>query len=200
MVNLGETKQFAVTSPLPSIVFPVRTLSSFRVSLLYYSYSGNSERSSRWENAVTNAVANRQTISILQSTLSFSFSLSFYSIFGNIINYIWINHVVEWRWVNALHWIELNCIFIELNWTELHFNTFERVRITSISIIVFLTQIVLLLPTSTIFLHICVCVCVFLWLVASGSRGGLFGAGGRFKGGTDPIMEKFNESIHFDKR
>lgn len=34
----------------------------------------------------------------------------------------------------------------------------------------------------------------------SGSRGGLFGAGGRFKGGTDPIMEKFNESIHFDKR
>ena len=35
---------------------------------------------------------------------------------------------------------------------------------------------------------------------ASGSRGGLFGAGGRFKGGTDPIMEKFNESIRFDKR
>jgi argininosuccinate lyase len=35
---------------------------------------------------------------------------------------------------------------------------------------------------------------------ASGARGGLFGAGGRFKGGTDPIMEKFNESIHFDKR
>eukprot|EP00529_Nitzschia_sp_RCC80_P023306 CAMPEP_0113499238 /NCGR_PEP_ID=MMETSP0014_2-20120614/31639_1 /TAXON_ID=2857 /ORGANISM="Nitzschia sp." /LENGTH=469 /DNA_ID=CAMNT_0000393395 /DNA_START=120 /DNA_END=1529 /DNA_ORIENTATION=+ /assembly_acc=CAM_ASM_000159 len=35
---------------------------------------------------------------------------------------------------------------------------------------------------------------------ASGSRGGLFGAGGRFKGGTDPIMEKFNESISFDKR
>jgi hypothetical protein len=34
----------------------------------------------------------------------------------------------------------------------------------------------------------------------SGSRGGLFGAGGRFKGGTDPIMEKFNESIGFDKR
>lgn len=34
----------------------------------------------------------------------------------------------------------------------------------------------------------------------AGSRGGLFGAGGRFKGGTDPIMEKFNESIHFDKR
>lgn len=33
-----------------------------------------------------------------------------------------------------------------------------------------------------------------------GSRGGLFGAGGRFRGGTDPIMEKFNESIHFDKR
>lgn len=35
---------------------------------------------------------------------------------------------------------------------------------------------------------------------ASGARGGLFGAGGRFKGGTDPIMEKFNESISFDKR
>lgn len=34
----------------------------------------------------------------------------------------------------------------------------------------------------------------------TGSRGGLFGAGGRFKGGTDPIMEKFNESISFDKR
>jgi hypothetical protein len=34
----------------------------------------------------------------------------------------------------------------------------------------------------------------------TGARGGLFGAGGRFKGGTDPIMEKFNESIHFDKR
>lgn len=34
----------------------------------------------------------------------------------------------------------------------------------------------------------------------SGSRGGLFGAGGRFSGGTDPIMEKFNESISFDKR
>lgn len=33
-----------------------------------------------------------------------------------------------------------------------------------------------------------------------GARGGLFGAGGRFSGGTDPIMEKFNESIHFDKR
>ena len=28
----------------------------------------------------------------------------------------------------------------------------------------------------------------------------MFGAGGRFKGGTDPIMEKFNESISFDKR
>ena len=37
-------------------------------------------------------------------------------------------------------------------------------------------------------------------LAQSGSRGGLFGAGGRFKGGTDPIMEKFNESINFDKR
>jgi hypothetical protein len=35
---------------------------------------------------------------------------------------------------------------------------------------------------------------------AAGDRGGLFGAGGRFKGGVDPIMEKFNESIHFDKR
>lgn len=35
---------------------------------------------------------------------------------------------------------------------------------------------------------------------ATGARGGLFGAGGRFKGGTDPIMEKFNESISFDKR
>jgi len=34
----------------------------------------------------------------------------------------------------------------------------------------------------------------------AGARGGLFGAGGRFKGGTDPIMEKFNESIGFDKR
>ena len=34
---------------------------------------------------------------------------------------------------------------------------------------------------------------------ASGARGGLFGAGGRFKGGTEPIMEKFNESISFDK-
>lgn len=28
----------------------------------------------------------------------------------------------------------------------------------------------------------------------------MFGAGGRFKGGTDPIMEKFNESLWFDKR
>eukprot|EP00560_Eucampia_antarctica_P005943 CAMPEP_0197823576 /NCGR_PEP_ID=MMETSP1437-20131217/902_1 /TAXON_ID=49252 ORGANISM="Eucampia antarctica, Strain CCMP1452" /NCGR_SAMPLE_ID=MMETSP1437 /ASSEMBLY_ACC=CAM_ASM_001096 /LENGTH=469 /DNA_ID=CAMNT_0043422809 /DNA_START=54 /DNA_END=1463 /DNA_ORIENTATION=+ len=36
--------------------------------------------------------------------------------------------------------------------------------------------------------------------VTSGARGGLFGAGGRFKGGTDPIMEKFNESLSFDKR
>uniref|UniRef100_A0A7S1BCH6 Argininosuccinate lyase n=2 Tax=Corethron hystrix TaxID=216773 RepID=A0A7S1BCH6_9STRA len=32
------------------------------------------------------------------------------------------------------------------------------------------------------------------------TRGGLFGAGGRFSGGTDPIMEKFNESLSFDKR
>jgi argininosuccinate lyase len=42
-----------------------------------------------------------------------------------------------------------------------------------------------------------------VWLfffAATGARGGLFGAGGRFKGGTDPIMEKFNESISFDKR
>ena len=36
--------------------------------------------------------------------------------------------------------------------------------------------------------------------LATGTRGGLFGAGGRFKGGTDPIMEKFNESLWFDKR
>jgi len=36
--------------------------------------------------------------------------------------------------------------------------------------------------------------------IATGARGGLFGAGGRFKGGTDPIMEKFNESISFDQR
>jgi len=34
----------------------------------------------------------------------------------------------------------------------------------------------------------------------TGARGGLFGAGGRFKGGTDPVMEKFNESISVDKR
>ena len=34
----------------------------------------------------------------------------------------------------------------------------------------------------------------------TGARGGLFGAGGRFKGGTDPVMEKFNESISFDQR
>lgn len=34
----------------------------------------------------------------------------------------------------------------------------------------------------------------------SGTRGGLFGAGGRFKGGTDHVMEKFNESISFDQR
>lgn len=33
-----------------------------------------------------------------------------------------------------------------------------------------------------------------------GARGGLFAAGGRFAGGTDPIMEKFNESISFDQR
>ncbi|KAL7499069.1 hypothetical protein ACHAWT_008029 [Skeletonema menzelii] len=35
---------------------------------------------------------------------------------------------------------------------------------------------------------------------AEGSRGGLFGTGGRFSGQVDPIMEKFNESINFDKR
>jgi argininosuccinate lyase len=35
---------------------------------------------------------------------------------------------------------------------------------------------------------------------ATGARGGLFGAGGRFRGGTDPVMEKFNESISFDRR
>ncbi|GAX25242.1 argininosuccinate lyase [Fistulifera solaris] len=34
----------------------------------------------------------------------------------------------------------------------------------------------------------------------TGARGSLFGAGGRFSGGTDPIMEKFNESLSFDKR
>eukprot|EP00521_Asterionellopsis_glacialis_P013179 CAMPEP_0195298654 /NCGR_PEP_ID=MMETSP0707-20130614/23971_1 /TAXON_ID=33640 /ORGANISM="Asterionellopsis glacialis, Strain CCMP134" /LENGTH=468 /DNA_ID=CAMNT_0040360843 /DNA_START=18 /DNA_END=1424 /DNA_ORIENTATION=+ len=34
----------------------------------------------------------------------------------------------------------------------------------------------------------------------TGARGGLFGAGGRFKGGTDPVMEKFNESISVDNR
>ena len=45
------------------------------------------------------------------------------------------------------------------------------------------------------FLLVC-CWC----LIATGARGGLFGAGGRFKGGTDPIMEKFNESLWFDKR
>mmetsp|Transcript_52740 Transcript_52740/g.58949 ORF Transcript_52740/g.58949 Transcript_52740/m.58949 type:complete len:471 (-) Transcript_52740:2295-3707(-) len=35
---------------------------------------------------------------------------------------------------------------------------------------------------------------------ATGARGGLFGAGGRFKGGTDPIMERFNESLSVDNR
>jgi argininosuccinate lyase len=35
---------------------------------------------------------------------------------------------------------------------------------------------------------------------AAGTRGGLFGAGGRFKGGTDPIMEKFNSSMSVCKR
>ena len=38
------------------------------------------------------------------------------------------------------------------------------------------------------------------WYPNDAARGGLFGAGGRFKGGTDPIMEKFNESLSFDKR
>jgi argininosuccinate lyase len=37
-------------------------------------------------------------------------------------------------------------------------------------------------------------------LIATGTRGGLFGAGGRFQGGTDPIMEQFNESLSFDRR
>ncbi len=37
-------------------------------------------------------------------------------------------------------------------------------------------------------------------ITATGARGSLFGAGGRFSGGTDPIMEKFNESLSFDKR
>ncbi len=32
------------------------------------------------------------------------------------------------------------------------------------------------------------------------SRGGLFGKGGRFNGSVDPVMEKFNASINFDKR
>mmetsp|Transcript_26871 Transcript_26871/g.53602 ORF Transcript_26871/g.53602 Transcript_26871/m.53602 type:complete len:468 (+) Transcript_26871:162-1565(+) len=32
------------------------------------------------------------------------------------------------------------------------------------------------------------------------SRGGLFGPGGRFSGSVDPVMEKFNASIGFDKR
>ena len=32
------------------------------------------------------------------------------------------------------------------------------------------------------------------------SRGGLFGPGGRFSGSVDPVMEKFNASISFDKR
>lgn len=35
---------------------------------------------------------------------------------------------------------------------------------------------------------------------STGARGGLFNAGGRFQGGTDPVMEKFNESFSFDKR
>lgn len=45
-----------------------------------------------------------------------------------------------------------------------------------------------------------ICLAISSWNAAAGDRGGLFGAGGRFKGGVDPIMEKFNESIHFDKR
>lgn len=58
------------------------------------------------------------------------------------------------------------------------------------------------LTTTTICSHalmmvLCLVVVVF---AETGARGGLFGAGGRFKGGTDPIMEKFNESISFDQR
>lgn len=35
----------------------------------------------------------------------------------------------------------------------------------------------------------------------SGTRGALFASGGRFaEAQNDPIMEKFNESIHFDQR
>ena len=41
---------------------------------------------------------------------------------------------------------------------------------------------------------------LFVSIIATGARGSLFGAGGRFSGGTDPIMEKFNESLSFDKR
>ena len=33
-----------------------------------------------------------------------------------------------------------------------------------------------------------------------GSRGGFFGKGGRFVGAIDPLMEKFNASIGYDKR
>jgi hypothetical protein len=32
------------------------------------------------------------------------------------------------------------------------------------------------------------------------SRGGLFAAGGRFVGGTDELMQKFNDSLPFDRR
>jgi argininosuccinate lyase len=32
------------------------------------------------------------------------------------------------------------------------------------------------------------------------SRGGLFAAGGRFLGGTDELMQKFNDSLPFDRR
>ena len=53
---------------------------------------------------------------------------------------------------------------------------------------------------STLLVHRYRCITNYISISASGSRGGLFGAGGRFKGGTDPIMEKFNESISFDKR
>jgi argininosuccinate lyase len=51
--------------------------------------------------------------------------------------------------------------------------------------------------------HLFLAVDIYIYIygfTATGARGVLFGAGGRFKGGTDPIMEKFNESIHFDKR
>jgi argininosuccinate lyase len=45
-----------------------------------------------------------------------------------------------------------------------------------------------------------ICIHLLLHFIATGTRGGLFGAGGRFQGGTDPVMEKFNESLSFDRR